>query len=93
MSSRAGLDTGENKNVVPLPELHVIFSGCPSRMLVTMLPELSRIDLASCHEERKNYGVKGNSALNPVCERKTQKEKKIIETEKEYIRKQGKKNN
>jgi len=25
MSSRAGLDTGEDTKVVPLPELHVIF--------------------------------------------------------------------
>jgi len=44
-------------------------------MLVTALPELSRIDLVSCHEERKKYGVTGASALKTVYERKTQKEK------------------
>jgi len=44
-------------------------------MLVTMQPELSRIDLASCHEEKKKYGVRGASALKYACERKTQKEK------------------
>lgn len=71
MGSRAGLDTGDDTNVVPLPEIHVIFFGCPSRTLVTMLPELSRIDLTSCHEEGKKYGVTGASVLKPVCERKT----------------------
>ena len=68
MGSRAGLDTGEDTKVVPMPENHVIFFGFPSHMLVTMLPELPRIELTSCHKERKKFRVRGASALNPVRE-------------------------
>jgi hypothetical protein len=70
MGSRARLDTGEDTKVVPLSEIHLIFVFvCPSRMLVTTLPELSRIDFASCHEERKKCEVRRASALKFVYER------------------------
>lgn len=90
MGSRAGLDTGEDRKVVPLPQIQVSFLSCPPRILVTVVPEASGVDLTSCHEERKKYGVRGASALKPLSERKRQREI-IRQTEKEKKRKQGRK--
>jgi hypothetical protein len=37
-----------------------------------VVPAASGVDLTSCHEERKKYGVRGASALKPLSERKTE---------------------